>query len=422
MEGEDILDYEEIELEEPAHDSKAGKEAGAEHKLAFTSIHSTSFKDHMLKNELLRALQDCGFENPSEVQQQCIPKAKMGVDVLCQAKSGMGKTAVFVLTLLDQLDEKPDPVSAVILTHTRELAFQIKKEFDRFSRYLKNVKTEVIYGGVPKKTHIKMLKEDPPSVIVGTPGRILDLVQGKHLKLDKLKFFILDECDKMLEEAGMRRDVQKIFVQTPHQKQVMMFSATMNKEIRPICKKFMQDPFEVFIDDETKLTLHGLQQYIVKLAEHAKNRKLHDLLDSLLFNQVIIFVNGVDRAKALNSVLIESGFPSVWIHSRMEQEERIKLYKSFKDLEKRIMISTEIFGRGIDFQGVNIVINYDMPKDTDTYLHRVCRAGRFGTKGLAITFLKDDTDEEVLKQIHERFEIKIEELPDTIDTNTYMNN
>lgn len=346
----------------------------------------------------------------------------MGVDVLCQAKSGMGKTAVFVLTLLDQLDESPDPCSAMVLTHTRELAFQIKKEFDRFTKYFKNIKTEVIYGGVPKKTHIKMFKEDPPTIIVGTPGRVLDLVQGKHMNLEKLKFFILDECDKMLEEASMRRDVQKIFVQTPHQKQVMMFSATMDKEIRPICRKFMQDPFEVFIDDETKLTLHGLQQYTVKLTEQQKTRKLHDLLDALLFNQVIIFVNGVERAKALNSVLLESGFPSVCIHSRMEQEERIKLYKSFKDLEKRIMISTEIFGRGIDFQGVNIVINYDMPKNTDAYLHRVGRAGRFGTKGLAITFIKDEEDEKVLEDIHSRFEVKIDELPETIDTNTYMNN
>lgn len=346
----------------------------------------------------------------------------MGVDVLCQAKSGMGKTAVFVLTVLDQLDEKPEPVSAIIMTHTRELAFQIKKEFDRFTKYFKDVTTEVIYGGVPKKQHIKLLKETPPTIIVGTPGRILDLVQSKNLKLDKVKFFILDECDKMLEEASMRRDVQKIFVGTPHQKQVMMFSATMDKEIRPICKKFMQDPFEVFIDDETKLTLHGLQQYTVKLSESAKSRKLNDLLDALLFNQVIIFVNGVDRAKALNSVLVESGFPSVCIHSRMEQEERIKLYKSFKDLEKRIMISTEIFGRGIDFQGVNIVINYDMPKGSDAYLHRVGRAGRFGTKGLAITFIKDEEDEKVLEDIQSRFEIKIGELPESIDTNTYMNN
>lgn len=346
----------------------------------------------------------------------------MGVDILCQAKSGMGKTAVFVLTVLDQLDENPEPLSAIIMGHTRELAFQIKREFDRFTKYFEKVTTEVIYGGIPKKTHIKILQETPPTIVVGTPGRILDLVQSKNLKLDKLKFFILDECDKMLEEAGMRRDVQKIFVQTPHQKQVMMFSATMDKEIRPVCKKFMQDPLEVFIDDESKLTLHGLQQYTVKLTEAAKSRKLHDLLDALLFNQVIIFVNGVDRAKALNSVLIESGFPSVCIHSRMEQPERIELYKAFKDLEKRIMISTEIFGRGIDFQGVNIVINYDMPKSTDAYLHRVGRAGRFGTKGLAITFIKDEEDEVVLKDIQSRFEIKIEDLPETIDTNTYMNN
>ena len=346
----------------------------------------------------------------------------MGVDVLCQAKSGMGKTAVFVLTVLDQLDENPDPVSALIMGHTRELAFQIKKEFDRFSKYYKGVTTEVIYGGVPKKQHIKMLKESPPTIVVGTPGRILDLVQSKNLSLDKLKFFILDECDKMLEEAGMRRDVQKIFVQTPHQKQVMMFSATMDKEIRPICKKFMQDPFEVFIDNETKLTLHGLQQYIVKLKEQEKSRKLHDLLDALLFNQVIIFVNGVDRAKALNTILSDNGFPSTCIHSRMEQSERIDRYKDFKDLKSRILISTEIFGRGIDFQGVNVVINYDMPNGTDAYLHRVGRAGRFGTKGLAITFVKDEEDEKTLQGIQERFEIKVEELPEKIDTNTYMNN
>ena len=142
----------------------------------------------------------------------------MGVDILCQAKSGMGKTAVFVLTLLDQLDEKPDPVSAVVLTHTRELAFQIKKEFDRFQKYFDGLRTEVIYGGVPKKDHIKLFKENPPHIVVGTPGRVLDLVRGKHMKFDKLKHFILDECDKMLEEQSMRKDVTEIFVATPHQK------------------------------------------------------------------------------------------------------------------------------------------------------------------------------------------------------------
>ncbi len=136
------------------------------------------------------------------VQQQCIPKAKMGVDILCQAKSGMGKTAVFVLTLLDQLDENPDECSAMVLTHNRELAFQIKKEFDRFLKFFENVTTEVIYGGIPKKVHIKMFKDNPPTIVVGCPGRVLDLVKGKHIKMDKIKHFILDECDKMLEDQG----------------------------------------------------------------------------------------------------------------------------------------------------------------------------------------------------------------------------
>lgn len=130
----------------------------------------------------------------------------MGTDILCQAKSGMGKTAVFVLTLLDQLDEKPDPVSAMVLTHNRELAHQIKKEFDRFQKYFENIKTEVIYGGIPKREHIKLLKDNPPTIVVGTPGRVLDLIKGKHLKLDNLKHFILDECDKMLEDSGNQTD------------------------------------------------------------------------------------------------------------------------------------------------------------------------------------------------------------------------
>ena len=136
------------------------------------------------------------------VQQQCIPKAKTGSDILCQAKSGMGKTAVFVLTLLDQLDENPDAVSAMVLTHNRELAFQIKKEFERFLKYFSDVSVEVIYGGVPKKQHIKLFKEKPPTIVVGCPGRVLDLVKGKHIQMDKIKHFILDECDKMLEDQG----------------------------------------------------------------------------------------------------------------------------------------------------------------------------------------------------------------------------
>lgn len=223
----------------------------------------------------------------------------------------------------------------------------------------------------------------------------------------------------------MRRDVQDIFRATPTQKQVMMFSATLSQEIRPICKKFMQNPLEIYVDDETKLTLHGLQQFYVKLSEGEKNRKLNDLLDTLEFNQVIIFVKSTLRATELDKLLRECNFPSIAVHSGVSQEERyvkyawiqsenalsnrlsIKRYKEFKEFNKRICVATDVFGRGIDIERINLAINYDLPSDADSYLHRVGRAGRFGTKGLSISFVSSDTDQEVLKAIEKRFEVAL---------------
>ena len=249
-----------------------------------------------------------------------------------------------------------------VMCHTRELAFQIKNEYARFSKYLPAVKVEVFYGGVPITQNKAALKANTPHIVVGTPGRILGLVKSKDLVLGKLKHFVMDECDRMLEALDMRKDIQEIFRTTPHQKQVMMFSATLSKEIRPVCKKFCQDPMEIYVDDDTKLTLHGLQQYYVKLQEAEKNRKLNDLLDALDFNQVVIFVSKVARATELDRLLCECNFPSVCIHSGMTQEERITRYKDFKDFKKRILVSTDLFGRGIDIERVNIVINYDFPE------------------------------------------------------------
>lgn len=374
-----------------------------------------------MKPELLRAIQDCGFEHPSEVQHECIPQAILGMDVLCQAKSGMGKTAVFTLAVLQQVEPTDGEVSCIILGHTRELAYQIAHEIERFSKYLPNIRTAVLYGGVPVRSHKDLLTTNTPHIVVGTPGRIKDLVYQKILNVNKVKFFVLDECDKVLEALDMRRDVQAIFKETPHEKQVMMFTATLSKEMRLVSKKFMQNPMEVFVDDETKLTLHGLLQYYVKLQEAEKNRKMSNILDKLEFNQVVIFVKSVSRAIELNKLLLESGFPSIDIHSNIKQEERIKRYKAFKDFQSRILVATDIFGRGIDIERVNIVINYDMSASPDSYLHRVGRAGRFGTKGLAISFISSDVDAEVLQGVQSRFEVAISELPDAIDQASYMN-
>jgi ATP-dependent RNA helicase UAP56/SUB2 len=373
-----------------------------------------------LKSELLLAITDCGFEHPSEVQQECIPQAVMGMDIICQAKSGMGKTAVFVLATLQQISPTENTVDTLVITHTRELAYQICQEYDRFKKYLKDIKVKVFFGGMPIKEHIKILKEDPPHVVVGTPGRILHLAKQKHLKLANLNRFILDECDRMLESLDMRRDVQAIFRLTPHEKQVMMFSATLSQEIRPVCRKFTQHPLEIYVDNESKLTLHGLQQYFVKMTEKQKNRKLNDLLDALDFNQVCIFVNGVARCKKLNELLVQCNFPSMCIHGGLAQTERLERYNKFKTFKSRILVSTDLFGRGVDFERVNIVFNYDMPDKADEYLHRVGRSGRFGTKGLAITFVSDDEQSKVLDEIQSRFAVKVAELPDEIDTATYM--
>ncbi|CAL5220705.1 g2761 [Coccomyxa viridis] len=423
-EEDELVDYEEDQPEEAVQ--AKGTETVA--KKGYVGIHSTGFKDFLLKPELLRSIVDCGFEHPSEVQHECIPQAILGMDVICQAKSGMGKTAVFVLSVLQQLEPVDKEVAALIICHTRELAYQICHEFERFSTYMPNVRVGNFFGGLPIKTQIEQLKSNTPHAVVGTPGRLKQLAKQGALNLKTIRHFIIDECDKVLENIDMRADVQDIFKQTPHDKQVMMFSATLSQEIRPICKKFMTDPMEIYVDDETKLTLHGLVQHYVMLNEEEKNRKLNDLLDALDFNQVVIFVKSVARAKELNKLLVECNFPSICIHSAQKQDERLKVYKAFKEGQKRILVATDLVGRGIDIERVNIVINYDMPETderhgngADTYLHRVGRAGRFGTKGLAITFVASEQDSAVLNQVQERFDVDIKPLPENVEPSTYMN-
>ncbi|XP_004929003.2 ATP-dependent RNA helicase WM6 [Bombyx mandarina] len=419
--NDDLLDYEDEEqADQQTADGSTEVAPKKEVKGSYVSIHSSGFRDFLLKPEILRAIVDCGFEHPSEVQHECIPQAVLGMDILCQAKSGMGKTAVFVLATLQQLEPSESHVYVLVMCHTRELAFQISKEYERFSKYMSGVRVSVFFGGMPIQKDEEVLKTACPHIVVGTPGRILALVNSKKLNLKHLKHFILDECDKMLESLDMRRDVQEIFRNTPHGKQVMMFSATLSKEIRPVCKKFMQDPMEVYVDDEAKLKLHGLQQHYVKLKENEKNKKLFELLDVLEFNQVVIFVKSVQRCIALAQLLTDQNFPAIGIHRNMTQDERLSRYQQFKDFQKRILVATNLFGRGMDIERVNIVFNYDMPEDSDTYLHRVARAGRFGTKGLAITMISDENDAKILNQVQDRFDVNITELPEEIELSTYI--
>ena len=218
----------------------------------------------------------------------------------------------------------------------------------------------------------------------------------------------------------MRADVQRIFKKTPVEKQVMMFTATLPEETKTVCKKFMRKPVEIIVKEENKEHLEKLQQFYVKLKEDEKNKKLLDVIDKVQFNQVIIFVNNIQRCEALSDILTQNGIPSIAIHADLPQEERIAKFDAFKDFKKRIMVATELYGRGVDFLKVNTVINYDMSTDAEAYVHRVGRAGRFGTKGITITFLASEEDQKVFDDLLKKYpNIKAEALPNVIDKSIY---
>uniref|UniRef100_A0A8D8IWT7 RNA helicase n=1 Tax=Culex pipiens TaxID=7175 RepID=A0A8D8IWT7_CULPI len=270
--NDDLLDYEDEDQTEQVA-AEPAEQPKKDVKGTYVSIHSSGFRDFLLKPEILRAIVDCGFEHPSEVQHECIPQAVLGMDILCQAKSGMGKTAVFVLATLQQLEPTESVPYVLVMCHTRELAFQISKEYERFSKYMPSIKVAVFFGGLPIQKDEEVLKSTNPHIIVGTPGRVLALIRNKKLNLKHLKHFILDECDKMLEQLDMRRDVQEIFRNTPHGKQVMMFSATLSKDIRPVCKKFMQDVRRTSISTSTSTTTRTPTSVVVAVVHLERYRR-----------------------------------------------------------------------------------------------------------------------------------------------------
>ncbi|CAK7204429.1 Suppressor of the cold-sensitive snRNP bioproteinsis mutant brr1-1 [Sporothrix eucalyptigena] len=424
---EDFIDYSDDELNNTTAPKKGAADADVPEAAAdssnnatakngsYVGIYSTTFRDFLLKPELIRATADCGFEHPSDVQQTCIPQALIGGDIICQAKSGSGKTAIFVLSTLQQIEPVDGECSVLVLCHTRELAFQIRNEYNRFSKYMPDVRTSVFYGGTKVTEDIATLRspETHPHIVVGTPGRLNALVRDKHLRLGSVRMFVLDECDKMLEGVEMRRDVQDIFRATPRQKQVMMFSATLSQEILPICRKFLQNPTEHLVEDHVELALDGVRQFHIFLPEEKKIRKLVDILDQLDINQVMVFVKSRGRAEQLSKVLEKFNFPTCYIHGDMKQDERDAVYKKFKKGDTlRVCVATDIFGRGVDFERINLAINYDMPKEVATYQHRVGRAGRFGTNGAGISFLSTEEDKESFKAVEEYFKKTFPEYPE----------
>lgn len=373
---------------------------------------AASFNDFNLREELARAITENGFERPSDVQTTAIPYCLERRDVRVQAKSGKGKTCIFVLSVLNMLEvgPGPTPVKCLVLCNTRELAIQITDEFKRFSKHLPDVRVLTLIGKVPINQQIKQLKAQENAVVVGTIGRVADLVRRKELKLDELEFLVIDEADQLIMGEENREPLADILA-AKKECQTMIFSATFSDEARESTAKILREGFrEVTIDDK-ELILHGLVQHYMQLSESEKLPKTIEFL-KLKFTQAVIFCRTVDRANALSEYLNSEGVENRAFVSRMSNASREELYRAFKKKDVRVIVCTDIFQRGVDFEGVNLVIHYDMPDKTDSYLHRSGRAGRFETNGLVVSFVSSEDDQKVLQEIQDRFVVKITGVDD----------
>ena len=366
-----------------------------------------------LKNNLLRGIYSYGFESPSSIQKLALYPliyGKDGVekDIIAQAQSGTGKTGTFVVGTLQKIDEKSNKLQALIMAPTHELARQIKNVLDSIGHYLK-INSMLLVGGTSVDDDRKQLLENNHQVIVGTPGRIQDMIRRRCLKLSTLKLLIIDEADEMLS-SGFKDQISKIFNAMPETIKIGLFSATLPVELLEITKLFMQDPIKILVKNE-ELTLQGISQYFVNLnSDSEKYDTLKDIFATITISQSIIYCNSVKRVNDLEEAMLEDNFPVKKIHGKMAEKERRDVYNEFKSGGCRVLISSDLFARGIDVQQVGVVINFDIPKSEFTYLHRIGRSGRWGRKGIAINF-QTKYDISKLKKIEEFYNTQIEEMP-----------
>lgn len=368
-----------------------------------------SFEDMELNESLLRGIFAYGYEKPSVIQQKAIKPLMDKKDLIAQAQSGTGKTATFTIGMLQNIDLDQNETQAIILAHTRELASQIHKVVTNISKYMK-ITTNLSVGGISVRENINLLR-DRPHIVIGTPGRILDMITKKHIRNENVKMLILDEADELLSTIFINQ-VHDIFSNLLSSIQVGLFSATMNDSFFNITNKFMRNPIKILVKNE-ELTLEGIQQYFVNVEQNEfKYDTLCDLYSAFSASQSIIYVNSKKMADILSNKLMNDDFTVSCIHGDMSQSLRDQIIKEFRDGESRVLITTDLLSRGIDIQQISIVINYDIPKEIENYIHRIGRSGRYGRKGVAINFITT-YDKEKIKHIEKYYSTEILELPNT---------
>lgn len=394
-----------------------------------------SFEEMGLRPEILRGIISYGFEKPSVIQQKAIPAfIKYHRDIIAQAQSGTGKTATFSVALLQKIDEDDEYLQGLILAPTRELATQIYTVIRSIGQFSK-IRIALVSGGGNVRDCVDQLHKDRPHIIVATPGRVCHLLRDKYINTRHLNYFIMDEADQMLS-SDFQDQIRDIVEQLPNSAdqhtQIGLYSATMSPEMDAVSKRFMHDPIEIRVPREM-LTLEGIRQYYIELeSDRYKIATLIDLYSSISIYQMMIYCNSKRGVDFLKRELDHERVPCEAIHGQMTTTERNEIMKRFRSGDVRVLITTDLLCRGIDVQQVSLVINYDFPREIESYIHRIGRGGRFGRKGYAINFVVNDrndrndrygrqndrrrqnNDYQNFKRVVEYYETQIEPMPEDI--------
>lgn len=365
----------------------------------------TTFKELGVTEQILTALDKMGFEEATPIQEQTIPFAKSGLDVIGQAQTGTGKTAAFGIPMLEKIDKKERKIQGLVVAPTRELAIQVAEEINRLG-HVKRIKALPVYGGQHMERQIRALK-DGPQIVVATPGRLLDHMRRKTVRVDSLKIIVLDEADEMLN-MGFIDDIREILKAVPDERQTLLFSATMPKEIREIATTMMNDPKEIKVK-ATEITVENIDQYFIEVPERNKFDTLTNHLDIHEPTLAIIFGRTKKRVDEIAEGLQVRGFRAEGIHGDLTQSKRMSVLNKFKSGRIEVLVATDVAARGLDISGVTHVYNFDIPQDPESYVHRIGRTGRAGKTGEALSFI---TPREIghLKEIERVAKTKIKRM------------
>lgn len=361
-----------------------------------------TFEQLGISPKVLKALEDMGFEEPSPIQSRTIPLLLRGSDVIGQAQTGTGKTAAFGVPIVERLEPRARHVQALVLTPTRELAIQVAQEITRIGKY-SHVKAVPIYGGQAIERQIRLLRQGI-DVVIGTPGRIMDHMRRGTLRLDQIKILVLDEADEMLD-MGFIEDIEWILKETPVERQTLLFSATMPIEITQLAKRYMRDPEMVSISRE-QLTVPLVEQVYYEVRGPEKDEGLCRIIDMEEITRSIIFCRTKKGVDELTEALQARGYLAEGIHGDMNQAQRNRVMAKFREGTIEILVATDVAARGLDIENVTHVINYDIPQDPESYVHRIGRTGRAGKTGTAITLISPREFQQ-LRQIERAIKVRI---------------